>query len=69
MGHENRLPNERVKPRVVRLDFSVSPEGSGSMLPADVDGDSAPEFVVTAPGHIGVYRTDGERVWHRKPLR
>lgn len=55
---------ELIKPRVVRLDFTISQEGSGSVLAADVDGDSVREFVVTAPGHIGVYRIDGERVWH-----
>ena len=53
------------EPHVVRLDFAVSQEGSGSVLAADVDGDSTREFVVTAPGHIGVYRLGGERVWQR----
>ena len=35
-------------------------------LAADVDGDSAREFVVTAPGRIGVYRMGGEPVWNEK---
>ncbi|UCG57649.1 MAG: hypothetical protein JSU70_22630 [Phycisphaerales bacterium] len=56
--------DESIKLRVVRIDFAVSQEGSGSVLAADVDGDSAREFVVTAPGHIGVYRIDGRRIWH-----
>lgn len=55
---------DSIRPRVVRLDFSVSPDGSGSVLAADVDGDGRRELVVTAPGHIGLYRTDGERLWH-----
>lgn len=53
-----------IEPQVIRLDFAVSQEGSGSVLAADVDGDSAREFVVTAPGHIGVYEIEGQRVWH-----
>lgn len=57
---------ESIRPRVIALDFSVSQseDGSGGVLAADVDGDQQRELVVTAPGHIGVYRPDGKRVWH-----
>jgi len=57
---------EPIKPRIIPLDFSVSEDGSGSLLAADVDGDGVREFVVTARGHLGVYRTNGKQVWHRE---
>ena len=57
---------EPIKPRIIPLDFAVSEDGSGSLLAADVDGDGVREFVVTARGHLGVYRTDGKQVWHRE---
>lgn len=53
------------KPRVIHLDFSMSSDGSGSVLAVDVDADGERDFVVTARGHIGVYGLDGHRIWHR----
>ncbi len=53
-----------VKQRVIRLDFSVGGDISGSLITADLDGDGRRDFVVTSPGHIGGYRHDGRRLWH-----
>jgi hypothetical protein len=52
-----------IEPRVVPLDFAVGENGEGSVIAADLDGSGVMDFVVTAPGKIGAYRQDGERVW------
>ncbi|MBI4602898.1 MAG: VCBS repeat-containing protein [Planctomycetes bacterium] len=52
-----------VKPRVIPLDFAVGKEGKGSVVAADLDGDGRLDFVVTAPGNVGAYRHDGQRLW------
>jgi hypothetical protein len=57
-------PAEPVKPRVIRLDFPIGQEGRGSVVTADLDGDGKMDFVVTALGHVGAYRHDGQRLWH-----
>lgn len=56
------LPPPRVT--TIQMDFAMSADSRGGVLAADVDGDGKMEIVVTAPGHIGVYRTNGRRVWH-----
>jgi hypothetical protein len=53
-----------IRPRVISLDFSLGDESSGSVVAADIDGNGQMDFVVTAPGHIGAYRLNGERIWH-----
>ncbi|MFV2068069.1 MAG: FG-GAP repeat domain-containing protein [Pirellulales bacterium] len=57
-----------IRPRIIRLDFSVSDNSSsssgGGVVTADLDGDGLRDFVVTSPGHIGGYRHDGTRLWH-----
>lgn len=58
------LPPPRVT--TIRMDFVMSEDSRGGVLAADVDGDGRMEIIVTAPGHIGVYRTNGRRVWHVK---
>lgn len=55
------------EPRRVGLDFEVSAEGSGSVLAANIDGDSPRELVITAPGHISAHDLDGSRLWHVTP--
>ncbi len=65
-SQDNIEPAENVRRTVVKLGFTTSTEGSGSLLAADVDGDGRRELVVTAPGRIGVYRLDGPTVWEEE---
>lgn len=42
----------------------AAPEGSeGSMIAADLDGGWPLELLVTAPGYLGAYATDGSLLW------
>ncbi len=54
---------EPIQPRIVPLDFSVGEGGEGSVITADLEGDGELDFIVTAPGKIGGYRQDGEKLW------
>lgn len=55
------------EPKVIALEVEPPPAGdlesAGSLIAADVDNDGAMELLVTAPGYLGAYRTDGRRLW------
>ncbi|MGQ9730132.1 MAG: rhamnogalacturonan lyase family protein, partial [Candidatus Zipacnadales bacterium] len=56
--------------RVIQLEIAAPTgdnESAGSLIAADVDTDGMMELLVTAPGYLGVYRTDGKRLWS-KPI-
>ena len=54
-------------PRVViGLDLPARSGRAGGLIVADLDGDGAPEFVVTKPGHIAVSDGSGRRLWARR---
>jgi len=54
------LPQKKVIP----LEISTPKDDSaGSMIAADLDKDGRPELLVTAPGYLGAYKTDGRRLW------
>lgn len=52
-----------VKLTTVRLEVPVSEDSAGSLIAADVTGDSKMELLVTAPGYLGVYSSTGGLVW------
>ncbi|MGC9317630.1 MAG: hypothetical protein ACP5KN_06275 [Armatimonadota bacterium] len=51
---------------VVPLEVTVPEETPGSMIAADLDGQWPMELLVTAPGYLGAYATDGSRLWSRQ---
>ncbi len=55
--------SSEITPRVVPLAFPVVEGGRGSILTADLDGDSRFDFIVTAPDRLAAYRHDGARLW------
>jgi len=57
------LPASAYSPRVIPLAFPVGDEGQGSVVTADLDGRGEYGFLVTAPGRIAAYASDGERMW------
>lgn len=52
-----------IKPKTIPMGFTIGDIGDGGVVAADLDSDGARELVVTAPGHIGGYSLDGERIW------
>jgi hypothetical protein len=43
-----------------------TPDEGGGIFAHDVTGDGSPDFVVTSPGHIGVYADADEALWVRQ---
>lgn len=55
---------------VVPLEVAVSGDSAGSMIAADLDGEWPMELIVTRPGYLGAYATDGTRLWsHEVDIR
>ena len=38
-------------------------DSAGGILVADVNGDAAPDFLVTCHGHLAVYDNSGKKLW------
>lgn len=54
--------------REIALGFSLGEEAddsAGGLMVADVDGDDAPDFLVTAPGEVAVFSNGGELLWRK----
>ncbi len=55
---------------VIPLEVSVAENSAGSMIAADLDGQWPLELLVTGPGYLGAYSTDGTRLWsHEVDIR
>jgi len=66
-GFAAELPVPRA--RVIPLEVGTPTgdiESAGSLLAADVDDDGGMELLVTAPGYLGAYETDGPRLWSKR---
>ena len=50
-------------PRVIPLEIPAPEDSAGGIVVADVNNDAAPDFLVTVPGHLGVYGNDGRKLW------
>ncbi len=62
MASGQELP-PNVSRHVIPLEIGVSETSAGSMIAADLDGKWPMELLVTAPGYLGAYATDGSRLW------
>ena len=51
---------------VIPLEVSASKDSAGGMIAADVNDDGAYDLLVSAPGYVGAYATDGRRLWSRR---
>ena len=47
----------------IPLEVSAPEDSTGGLIAADVNDDGAMELLVTAPGYLGAYSTDGRRLW------
>lgn len=64
-GHTQELP-AGVCRHVISLEINAPEETAGSMIAADLDRQWPLELLVTAPGYLGAYRVNGERLWSRR---
>ncbi len=51
---------------VIPLEVEVAEDSAGSMIAADLDGEWPLELLVSRPGYLGAYATDGTRLWSRE---
>lgn len=51
---------------VVPLEIAAPEDSSGSIIAADVDDDGRIDLLVSAPGYVGAYATDGTRLWSKR---
>ena len=50
-------------PSVIRLDIPAPNDSAGGIIAADVDNDGRMDLLVTVPGHLAVYASDGRKIW------
>jgi len=55
-----------VKPQVIKLDIPGPKDSAGGIIVADVDDDGKMDYLVTVPGHLAVYGSDGRKLWIAK---
>jgi hypothetical protein len=53
-------------PLVIRLDIPAPQDSAGGMIAADVDDDEKMDYLVTVPGHLAVYGSNGRKLWIKK---
>ena len=51
---------------VVPLEIRAPENSAGSLIAADINDDGAMDLLVTAPGYVGAYATDGRRLWSKQ---
>ncbi len=51
---------------VIPLEIAAPENTAGGMIAADVNDDGAYDLIVTAPGYVGAYATDGRRLWSKR---
>jgi len=57
---------KKIDPFVIKLDIPAPTDSAGGMIVADVDNDGRMDYLVTVPGHLAVYGSDGRKLWIRK---
>jgi len=53
-------------PLVIKLDIPAPQDSAGGMIVADVDNDEKMDYLVTVPGHLAVYGSNGKKLWIKK---
>ena len=49
--------------RVISLDINAPDNSSGGLIAADIDDDGQMEILISAPGYVGAYKTEGTVLW------
>ncbi|MBU0665614.1 MAG: hypothetical protein KJ990_13880 [Proteobacteria bacterium] len=50
---------------VIPLEVSTPKDTAGGLIAADINDDGARELLITAPGYIGAYGTNGKQLWSK----
>ena len=59
-------PPDKPKPLVIKLAIPAPKTSAGGIIVADVNGDGKMDYLVTVPGHLAVYGSDGRKLWIEK---
>lgn len=51
---------------VIKLGIPGPKDSAGGIIVADVDDDGKMDYLVTVPGHLAVYGSDGKKLWIKK---
>ncbi len=57
---------DTIRPVVIPLAVPAPKDSAGGIIVADVNGDAKMDVLVTVPGHLAVYSSDGKKLWIRK---
>ncbi|MHC4227398.1 MAG: rhamnogalacturonan lyase family protein [Planctomycetota bacterium] len=57
---------DRDKPFVIKLNIPAPEDSAGGIIVADADDDGKMDYLVTVPGHLAVYGSDGRKLWIKK---
>jgi hypothetical protein len=60
---ERLWPQYTKSPFVIEMDIPAPTDTQGGVITVDLDGDDRPDFLVSVPGHIAAYSTDGKKLW------
>ena len=59
-------PPDKPKPFVIKLAIPAPKTSAGGIIVADVNNDGKMDYLVTVPGHLAVYGSDGRKLWIEK---
>jgi len=66
IGNQAMSQEFTVSKSTIPLEISAPNSTAGGMIAADVNDDGTYDLLVTAPGYVGAYQTDGRRLWSRR---
>jgi hypothetical protein len=61
-----RAAGNGIRPARFELEIPAPADTAGGIIAADVNNDTKPEILVSVPGHLAVYRTDGRKLWIKR---
>ena len=66
IGNDTLNSEVSVKKSVIILEISAPKDSAGGLIAADVNDDGDYDLLITAPGYVGAYATNGNRIWSKQ---
>lgn len=66
LGGSTAMADFEATKSVIPLDVRAPENSAGGLIAADVNDDGAMDLLVSAPGYVGAYATDGRRLWSKQ---